>query len=366
MSIHYSDDTITLHTGDALDVLRTLPDGSVNCAITSPPYFGLRDYGAPRQYGLEKSPGEYLANLTAVFSETYRVLADDGTLWVNMGDSYVSNGGAALPPGHGSRKPGSRSPHGLQGTHPRTRPEAELPHKFGKWDKDWGMPIKNLLGLPWRLALALQDDGWILRNDIIWHKPNAMPESVGDRLAAQHEHLFLLVKTRYYWFDLDPIRLPLLRPEALTENISIGGNGASGTKLDASARRSEGRRYGAKHNGAATPPGSTTSRGAGADGTRHDLANPRGRNPGDMWSLPTQPFPGAHFATMPPALAERCVLAGCRPGGTILDPFSGSGTTGMVANRHGRRYIGIDLNPDYHQLALLTRLAQAALIPDEA
>jgi len=437
MSLFYGDDTIALHTGDAGDVLATLPAGSVQCVITSPPYFGLRDYGTgqwqdgdpdcdhgtsraahrqagrqsgldggtpgslrdpasttctcgarrvDRQYGLERSPAEYVQALTSVFEQVRRVLADDGTLWLNIGDSYVSNGGAALPPGHGSRLPGSKPVHGLQGTHPRVRPEAEAPHKFGKWGRDWGLPVKNLLGLPWRLAFALQDAGWILRNDIIWQKPNAMPESVTDRLAAQHEHLFLFSKSRRYHFNLDAIRLPIVHIEALTRGPIIGGQQTDTGRLGSSERRTgtvygskteplngshgtrgtdgNGRRYHAKYNAAATPPGSTTSRGAGPDGTRHDAGHPRGRNPGDVWSIPTQPFPGAHFATFPPALVERCVLAGSRPGSTVLDPFSGSGTTGMVAGRHGRRYIGIDLNPDYHRLALATRLAQGALIPE--
>jgi DNA modification methylase len=349
----YADESVTLHCGDALEVLRGMPDCSVDCVCTSPPYFGLRDYGVPGQYGLEASPAEYVANMAAVFAEVCRVLAIDGTLWLNLGDSYVSNGGAG----------GRLAATGLQGTHLRMRPEADEPHKFGKWNKNWDLPRKNLLGMPWRVAFALQDAGWILRNEIIWAKSNPMPEPVCDRLSASHETVFLLSRSPRYWFDLDAVREPLLRPEALAEGIVFGGaNGGQG-KVGGSGRRGGGARsvYGGKHE----------PLDGGHGNVGHDSAGHRyldkyttadGRNPGDVWALPTQPFPAAHFAVMPPALAERCVLAGCKPGGTVLDPFCGSGTTGMVATRRGRRFVGIDLNEDYLRLALRTRLAQTALI----
>ena len=203
------------------------------------------------------------------------------------------------------------------------RPPARVLDKPGA---DWAKP-KNLLGIPWRVAFALQDDGWALRNDIIWHKTNAMPESVNDRLAGRHEHLFLLTKSRNYWFDLDPIREPHAE-----STISA----ATRARIPYAA---PGQRPNAKTRG----------------------MNPGGANPGDVWAINTRPFPGAHFATMPPALAERCVQAGCKPGGTVLDPFSGSGTTGLAAARHGRRYVGIDLNANYLDLSLRTRLQQPAL-----
>ena len=197
MTIYYQDPHVTLWHGDALDVLRTLPDGSVDCCVTSPPYFGLRDYGSPGQYGLEASPAEYVERMRAVFAEVRRALADDGTLWLNIGDSYSGSGmhravldagGYKLEAsGTGSIRPG-------------------MP------------PAKNLLGIPWRLAFALQDDGWVLRNDIIWAKPNGMPESVTDRLATKHEHVFLLTKGRRYWFDLDAIREPLAHPAERPQN----------------------------------------------------------------------------------------------------------------------------------------------------
>lgn len=327
--IHYEDDSITLHHGNALAVLRRLPDGSVNSCVTSPPYFGLRDYDEPEQYGLEATPAEYVGKLQVLFAQVQRVLADDGTLWLNLGDSYVA------PP---------RGPDGTSSglTNGAQIPMAGRPNTFDR-------PRKNLLGLPWRVAFALQDTGWILRNAIIWHKPNAMPESVGDRLACRYEHLFLFSKSRHYWFDLDPIREPLSRPEALTEDIVFGGTNKAGSLNTGSSARRTGNRYGAAR------PWTDTDQSA------ERSANPLGRNPGDVWSISTKPFAEAHFAVMPPEVAERAILAGCKPGGTVLDPFSGSGTTGMVAQRHGRKYVGIDLNADYLDLSLRTRLHQAAL-----
>jgi site-specific DNA-methyltransferase (cytosine-N4-specific) len=203
------------------------------------------------------------------------------------------------------------------------------------------VPAKNLLGIPWRVAFALQDDGWILRNDIIWAKPNAMPESVTDRLSTKHEHLFLFAKSPRYWFDLDPIRATLIRPEALTE-------GQTFTNRDAGRRN-------------VTAYGKASSANLGITGQRHDAGDERGRNPGDVWSIATQPFSAAHFAVMPTTLAERAIQAGCKPGGTVLDPFSGSGTTGLAAARHGRKYVGVDLNAEYLDLSLRTRLAQPGL-----
>ena len=304
---HYEDDTVTLHHGDSLDILRTLPDQSVDCCVTSPPYFGLRDYGTEGQYGLEASPAEYVETMRALFAEVRRVLADDGTLWLNLGDTYYSGKGAAVGPD--KKQPARRG---------YIRP-------VDKSGADWAKP-KSLLGIPWRVAFALQDDGWILRNEIIWSKPNAMPESVTDRLSSRHEHLFMLTKSRRYWFDLDPIREP-----HVSEPGREGANYMRGQK-------------------AMRPVGPNS--GAYSEG---------GRNPGDVWSIATQPFPGAHFAVMPAELARRAVVAGCKPGGVVLDPFSGSGTTGLVAQKNGRRYVGIDLSADYLDLSLRTRLQQAAL-----
>lgn len=315
---YYADDSVTLYHGDALNVAHALPDGSVDSCVTSPPYFGLRDYGEVGQYGLEASPAEYVETMRALFAEVRRVLADDGTLWLNLGDSYSAGG-----QGNGGK-------HATIGS--LRQGATKVP----------GFAPKNLLGIPWRVAFALQENGWILRNAIVWDKPNAMPESVTDRLSCRYELTFLFSKSQRYWFDLDPIREPLAYPD--TVGHAFGGNSPE-----------VGRRRGAKY----LPHDDKGNRPA--DGQRHLGGHDAGRNPGDVWTISTKPFSEAHFAVMPPELAERCILAGCRPGGTVLDPFSGSGTTGMVAQKHGRKYLGIDLNREYLDLSLRTRLQQAPL-----
>jgi DNA modification methylase len=353
---YYTDDQITLWHGDALAALSALPTESVNCVVTSPPYYGLRDYGEPGQYGLEPTPAEYVETMRAVFAEVRRVLAADGTLWLNLGDSYSGSwGNQGRKEERGTQRPinGEMIQPVHDGRYPPTgaRTGAIRPG---------APPAKNLLGMPWRVAFALQDDGWILRNAIAWHKANAMPESVTDRLSAKHELLFLFVRSPRYWFDLDAIREPLAHPEALDGTRVFGGaTKSTEAGIGATARRRGHNTYGA------TPPGHTGGPKNGGRGTHHDDANPRGRNPGDVWSINTQPFAAAHFAVMPPVLADRCVRAGCRPGGVVLDPFAGSGTTGMVALKHGRRFVGIDLSGRYLDLALHTRLAQGALIEPE-
>lgn len=324
MSVYYQDAQVTLHHGHALTVARELPTGSVNCIVTSPPFYGLRDYEVEGQYGLEATPAEYVDNMRVLFGELRRILADDGTLWLNLGDSYTGSWGnqghsAARSDLHTSRRMAKQYKTG-------TRTGSIRP----------GMPpAKNLLGIPWRVAFALQDDGWILRNAIIWHKPNAMPESVRDRLSNRYEHVFLFSKQQRYWFDLDPIRDP-------TPDI--------GRKTKATVK-------------AGPLTGGHGSMGQDGNGMRMTEVynNPAGRNPGNVWALPTAPFAEAHFAVYPPALPTRCVLAGCKPGGAVLDPFSGSGTTGLAAQRTGRRYIGIDLKAEYLELSLRTRLRDAAL-----
>jgi DNA modification methylase len=310
MSVYYADETVTLHQGDSLTVARELPNASADCIVTSPPYFGLRDYGNDGQYGLEESPAAYVQTMRSLFSELRRVLADDGTLWLNIGDSYSGGGRKSFDPNNG---------------------RAKGPQRSGE-RKQSGIPGKNLLGMPWRVAFALQEDGWILRNSIIWNKPNAMPESVTDRLSTRHENLFMFSKQQKYWFDLDPIREPA------QENNHTGHVFGGARKADALNTGSSARRTG----GTYKPTG-------------------KGKNPGDVWDITTQPFPGAHFAVMPQELARRAIVAGCKPGGTVLDPFSGSGTTGMVAQNNGRRYIGIDLNGEYLKMSLETRLFNAAL-----
>jgi site-specific DNA-methyltransferase (cytosine-N4-specific) len=319
--------------GDTRNVLATLPDCYADCIVTSPPYWAKRDYGMPGQYGHEHTPDGYIDTLRAVFGEARRVLADRGTCWLNLGDSYSA--GSATPSGlHayvGPSLAGRRTP---------------------------GMATKNLLGLPWRVALALQDDGWILRNAIVWHKPNAMPESVRDRLNCSHELIFLLVKQPAYWFDLDPIRIPhATRQTAANDgHASVGGTGPRRPPREPAGTRRPG--------GPTRPPkyGPHTrqviaARRYGND--RRHAAHPNGRNPGDVWSINTRPYRGPHFAAYPIDIPLRCIAAGCPPGGMVLDPFCGTGTTGLAALQLGRRFTGIDLNPAFAVLAA-ERLRHAA------
>ena len=304
-ALYWRNDASTLYLGDARAVLADLPDGSADCIVTSPPYWGKRDYGVPGQYGREPDPAAYVQTLRVVFAEGRRVLADDGTCWLNLGDSYSVGGGAAT------------GKHAYLGPHLTA-------HKVP------GMRAKNLLGLPWRVAFALQDDGWILRNAVIWHKPNAMPESVRDRLNCRHELLFLFVKQPAYWFDLDPIRIP----PAVAHRHEPTSRGRSRRPLKYGAHTSEvtaASRYGNLHG--------------------HRRVHPRGRNPGDVWAIPTRPYNGPHFAAYPIDLPLRCIAAGCKPGGTVLDPFTGTGTTGLAARQLGRRFTGIELSARFAALA---------------
>lgn len=315
MTAYYEDEQVTLLLGDALEQLCTLPDASVDCIVTSPPYYGLRDCGTPGQYGLEATPAAYVETMRALFAEARRVLADDGTLWLNLGDSY-NNTAAGQNACNANRDGGSDA---------KQRASEEVSGRR-KELLDKSLPAKNMLMIPERVALALQDDGWILRNRIIWSKPNAMPESVTDRLSQKYEPIFLFAKAQRYRFDLDAIREP---------------HAAPGRRAGANAFRARDLNH---------------QRTATGDYSGPDV---RGRNPGDVWSIAPRPFPGAHFATFPVDLPLRCIKAGCRPGGTVLDPFSGSGTTGTAARQLDRKYIGIDLNPAYHDLAK-ERFAQGA------
>jgi len=292
-----------IYNMDCLEGLKQLPDNSINCCVTSPPYWGLRDYGVEGQIGLEKTPEEYVAKMVEVFREVKRVLRDDGTLWLNLGDCYNGSGGAGGDYNKGGLKEGQ-------------------PKYPGR--KIAGLKPKDLVGIPWRVAFALQTDGWYLRSDIIWHKPNAMPESVKDRPTRAHEYIFLLTKSGRYYYDADAIREPHKEIDR-----RFGGDGTHyGTGV----------RY---HNNA--PKG--VQRGAWLG------QHPKGRNKRTVWSVTTKPFKEAHFATFPPDLIEPCVLAGCPIGGVVLDPFAGSGTTLLVATQHHRRSIGIELNPDYIKIA---------------
>lgn len=275
--------------GDCREVLRTLPDESVHCVVTSPPYFGLRDYGMDGQLGQEPTPAEFVAVMVEVFREVRRVLRADGTLWLNLGDTFAKD--------------------------------------------------KNLIGVPWRVAFALQADGWCLRQDIIWAKPNPMPESVTDRCTKAHEYLFMLTKSERYHYDAEAIAEPAIY-------VGVTGQDANGFKnpkrfdgkIAASAKQDgHGRRHAGFNN-------------------RWDEAAERGeckttRNKRSVWEVATAPFSEAHFATFPPALIEPCIKAGCPVGGTVMDPFGGAGTTGLVADRLQRSAILIELNPEYAAMA---------------
>jgi DNA modification methylase len=265
---------------------RALPlrDGCVQTCVTSPPYFGLRDYGHADQIGLEPTPEAYIANLVQVFREVRRVLRDDGTVWLNLGDSYAAGG------------------------------------KGGGGSFPSGCKEKDLLGIPWAVAFALRDDGWYLRSDIIWAKPNPMPESVTDRPTKSHEYLFLLAKSERYYYDAQAIAETSIHSGRV---VVYDGDEKNGT-VDDSMR---------------TRPGSTP---------RNIVVLPT-RNRRSVWQIATMPYAGAHFATMPEALVEPCILAGSRPGDLVLDPFIGSGTVGAVGERFGRRWVGTDLS--YHDLA---------------
>ena len=252
-----------LFEGDALQVLQRLPSKSVQCVVTSPPYWGLRDYNVPDQIGLEASLPQFINRLLGVFTEVRRVLRDDGVFWLNIGDSYTSGN-------RGWRAPDEKNPARAMSMRPNT-PE--------------GLKPKDLLGIPWRLAFALQDDGWYLRTDIVWHKPNAMPESVKDRPTRAHEYIFMFTKNERYYYD------------------------------------------------------------------RESVIEPNGRNNRSVWSINTQAFVGAHFATFPPKLIEPCIKSSTRQGDFVLDPFFGSGTVGIVAQQLNRYYVGIELQPDYVEIA---------------
>lgn len=334
MTAHYSDDVLTLHHGDALTVAREIADCSVRTIVTSPPYFGLRDYGEDGQLGGEGSVGEYVRHMVDLFAELRRVLADDGTLWLNLGDTYSGSGKGVWGDSAATEAARNR----VKETYIPTRDQAPLAGKV--FD---GLPAKNLIGIPWRVAFALQEDGWILRSDIIWHKPNPMPESVKDRPTKAHEYVFLFAKSPRYYYDATAIQEP----------AKTGFNGSDfhtgKTAEHQLGRASQQPRFGGnKQNGGHTYSGNEYA--------PNGLANKR-----SVWSVATVPFPGSHFAVYPPELIRPCILAGSRPGDTVLDPFSGSGTTGMVALQEGRKYVGIDLNAEYLDLSLRTRFAQTML-----
>lgn len=296
--------------GDALEMLRTLLDNSVHCCVTSPPYYALRDYGVDGQIGREDTPAQYVARLTDVFSEVRRVLRPSGTLWLNIADTYAGKGnqGDSVDP---------KYPNGRTGQTVAINRRVE------------GCKAKDMIGIPWMLAFALRDSGWYLRSDIIWMKANPMPESCKDRPSRCYEHVFLLTKSRSYYYDAAAIAEPVAESTPMRMRRKFGKNKYS----------------------------------AGIPGQAHQHLNdyrPNGyaeedipllRNKRDVWQINSVPYKGAHFAAYPPKLVETCLLAGCPQDGIVLDPFLGSGTTAAVAKQMGRHYIGIELNPDYCELA---------------
>ena len=337
-----------LLVGNALEQLHTLPSESVDCIVTSPPYWGLRDYGVSGQIGLEPTLQEFLSNLGEVFAECHRVLKPTGNLWVNMGDSYATNAGNANRAGGGTQ--------GKEFKGPNTQPN--------RLKAAHGLAPKNLIGQPWRLAFALQDAGWILRRDIIWHKPSPMPESVKDRCTTAHEYIFHFVKSGRYYYNGDAIREPakessMARLSQDVENQEgssrANAGGKTNGKMKAVARTPQGwaqsdkyadrdPRYPKRDLG---DPKIHAGSAEGIEDRKHVYLTANARS---VWTFPTAGYSGAHFATFPEELPRRCILAGCPEGGTVLDPFAGSGTTLAVAKKLGRKSIGIDLNPDYAQI----------------
>lgn len=338
--------------GDCIDMMRTLPDQSVQCCVISPPYYGLRGYGMPGQIGLAETPAEFVCRLVQVFREVRRVLRDDGTLWVNMGDTYASIAGGYAPGGSaGKQDMVSQSTRGAVLRGKRRSPPT-------------GLKQKDLMGIPWRLAFALQDDGWYLRQDIIWHKPNPMPESTRDRCTKSHEYLFLLSKCPRYFYDQDAIREPVALSSVvrLAQDLEqqLGSDRvpgkANGPMKAVRSQRDSFKREGSKREQAIPGHALGTHRPE-----RQESAYPLDtRNKRSVWTVPTQGFKGAHFATFPPELIRPCILAGAPRGGVVLDPFGGAGTTAVVAMQEGRKSILCELNPEYAAMAE-RRLAAAWL-----
>lgn len=362
--------TVRILNGDCRDVLKTLPDESAHCVVTSPPYFGLRDYGVAGQIGLEPSPEEFVAELVDVFREVRRVLRDDGTLWLNLGDSYAGSGRGGNPTADTSTLQGSlasqeasrvkrgRNEIGATARHAAvTQRGSRLPAGLhenarlaGNIGRAWvppplGLKQKDLIGTPWMVAFALRAAGWYLRQDIIWSKPNPMPESVRDRCTKAHEYLFLLSRSERYHYDQDAI----LEPCSPTTHARLA--------QDVQAQIGRERAHaGGKTNGTMKAVGRKMA-AAGSGIKNNDSMDaalaimPDKRNRRSVWTINTEGYSEAHFATFPPALIEPCILAGCPKGGTVLDPFGGAGTTGLVADRLGRNAILIELNPEYAAMA---------------
>ena len=316
------------HFGDALQLAQLLPDESINCIVTSPPYWQTRDYGVEGQWGLEDTPGEYVERLTVLFRELRRALRSDGTLWINIGDCYCSSGaprGVVDFQGRETQTPAKRH------TRPSFRRDLRIvgdnPHRAAL-----GLKPKDLVGIPWMLAFSLRDDGWWLRSENIWHKTNSMPDAVKDRPTKAHEQIFLLTKSASYWYDADAVKVPT------SDNTHARGHGVN-PKAAAKSKKAYERAVNWRRR---VEPRcrQNPSFSAAISGVVLDRRNLR-----SVWTFPTQPYSGAHYATFPEALPTTCILAGCPKDGVVLDPFLGSGTVGQVAQRLGRHWIGFDLDP---------------------
>jgi len=304
--------------GDVIEKLKELETGTVQCVVTSPPYWGLRNYQVEKQLGLEKTPEEYVENMVKVFREVKRVLKKDGTCWLNLGDSYASSG---TQTGHSGLLDAMERYDGRRRKKNRAT-DGDYGHDV-KRSVPQGLKPKDLVGIPWRIAFALQADGWYLRQDIIWHKPNPMPESVQDRCTKSHEFIFLLTKSAKYYYDNDAIKEDSIDPESLN-----GRRKRNHQKFDGQ-------------------PFSETRVGfEKLEGQIYEKRNKR-----SVWTITTQPYKEAHFAVFPPKIPELCIKAGSSEGDIVLDPFFGSGTTGWVAQRLGRQWIGIELNEEYIKIA---------------
>lgn len=363
--------TVTVINADVMDGLAQIPDASINTVVTSPPYWGLRDYGGVSgQIGLETTLQEHVETLVRVFREIRRVLRNDGTVWLNYGDCYAGspNGSTNRCDDGRVRNPNddrvfTDKPFSTVGPISKSK---RMDRGAGRWGggnnpAQGYLKPKDLCMLPNRLAIALQDDGWWVRSEIIWSKPNPMPESVTDRPSTAHEKIFLLTKSAKYFYDAEAVREPA---SYLTPNSpdSIKSPYGQGFTRRADKGNANGFRGGSYVNGT---PGPRTEKGnkQRGHGRRHEGFNDRwdlmskeeqqsfGRNCRNVWAIATRPFPDAHFATFPPEIPERCIKAGCPQGGTVLDPFGGAGTTGLVADRLGRNAILIELNPDYAAMA---------------
>ena len=306
-------DEVKLIQGDCLEKLQSLEDSSINCVITSPPYWGLRDYGESEQLGLEPTPQEYLQKLVNIFREVWRVLKDDGTVWLNLGDSYANNGVKT--------KNVSNQSSTLEGGKKTQEIASQVSGEF-KYD----VKPKNLVGIPWRIAFALQDDGWYLRQDIIWHKPNPMPESVTDRCTKAHEYIFMFTKSAKYYFDQDAVKEESANTWNSAKGFSGNGKRSKANGYDLHAQNQFRNRH------------------------EHDVLK-SGRNKRSVWTVTTMPNKEAHFAVFPQELIKPCVLAGCPRNGTILDPFMGIGTTGIAAVTRGRKFVGIEISDYYTEIA---------------